>query len=457
MPGNPTLILLTSMILLQAAWLAGIKLTRATQRADKLMRVVFYELLLSLFFLLTSIFAPEIAFARFAVPAGWRLTAQLGLGLLLIFTFFAAIIYSRIQRIWRFDEQGNLEAAQQFASEGWRRTFLHYTELPWLGYQHPPLIPVLGGIIFRFFGFRVLLFRLLSVGFMLGVLLVTYLTGVRLYDPFSGFLAVVLCLSFPLFWRLGCAAMLDMPATFWFGFGLFSILQAQNRDGSWLWLSILAGLVIGLGLLTRYTLALIYPLLLVLVLLEQVSWMSSMLAVLVSFLVFSAWLIPAYRKKILHAQFRRLREFSGLKSGYRNPAAGVLSEPVFNLPVLAHSWRWRLRLESLFSRLPSAIGTYNLPIILVGLTTVLQQMITADKFVLTWISVPFILLLILLPDHRYFLPVFPALALLMAHGLVESAFSIPPVTGLALLFCLGNLYLFVDWERRRYLFSWKIG
>ena len=443
------------MIALQAAWLAGIRLTRAAQRADKLLRFAIYDIVMSLVFLLVSILAPERVFFIFTSPAERIDTGYLGFLFICVVTLIAAIIYSRLQRIWPFDEQGNLDAAWKIASEGWRRTFSHYTELPWLGIQHPPLIPVLGGIIFRVFGRRVLFFRLLNVGFMLGALLVTYVTGRLLYDPLSGLLAVVLCLSFPLFWRLGCAALLDMPGTFWFALAILFILQAQNPAGGGLWFAILAGLAIGLGLLTRYTLALIYPLLLGLFLLDQISWLTFFLTVLVSILLFSVWLIPAYRQKILHAQFRRLYEFSGMKPGYQNRAAGPQSKPVFNLPILTRSWRMRLRLESIFSRLPSAIGTYNLPIIFVGFTQVFQHTQPADAVVLAWIVIPSILLLFLLPDHRYFLPVFPALALLMARGLTVSVFSIPQMAALALLFCLGNLYLFVDWQRQRYLFSGK--
>lgn len=453
MPVNPAFFLLTGMILLQAAWLAGIKLTGATESTEKLARVAIYDVALSLIFLLACIFVPELTFSEFVIPAGWIQSGKLGLALVLVFTFIGAVIYSRFQRIWPFDEKWNLDAARHFALEGWHRTYSRYTELPWLGDQHPPLIPVLGGVVFRIFGVKRLYFRLLSVGFMLGALLVTFQTGVLLYDPFTGFLAVVLCLSFPLFWRLGCAAMLDMPATFWFGLGVLFILQAQYPAGSWLWYSILAGLAIGLGLLSRYTMALIYPLLLALVMMGQIFWMSSIISVLVSLLVFSAWLIPAFRKRILHAQIRRLLEYSGMRPGYRKSATGSQSKPVFYLPVLTRSWRMRLRLESLFSRLPSGIGAYNLPMILMGFLMVSQHLQPADAVLLAWIIIPSVLLLILLPDHRYFLPVFPALALLMARALVGASFSSLLVTALGLLFCLGNLYLFVDWQRQRYLFS----
>ena len=113
----------------------------------------------------------------------------------------------------------------------------------------------------------------------------------------------------------------------------------------------------------------------------------------------------------------------------------------------------RLRLETLVSRLPSALGTYTLAMLFLGSWQVLQQPLTADTMILVWIGVPSVLLVILLPDHRYFLPIFPALALIMARGLVGSSLCGPPPIVLALLFCAGNLYLFVDWNRRKYLFS----
>jgi len=244
MPVNPGIFLLTSMIILQAAWLAGIKITRAIQHTKKLVHVAIFDAVLSFVFLLTSMLVPEAAFSGFALSARWSLSGSLGLALALITTFIAAIIYSHFQRIWPFDEEWNLDAARHFAQEGWRWTFSHYIELPWLGDRHPPLIPVLGGFIFRVFGVKTLYFRLLSVGFMLGTVLVIYQAGALLYNPFTGFLAVVLCLSFSLYWRLGCAAMLDMPATFWFGLVLLIILHARIQATSPMWFMLLAGLVV---------------------------------------------------------------------------------------------------------------------------------------------------------------------------------------------------------------------
>ena len=442
------------MILLQAVWLVGIKLTRATQNTVKLVRVVIYDCLLSLIFMLACIFSPDDTFFGFSIPAGWSHSGRLVLAHVFMCTFTAAMIYSHYQRIWPFDEEGNLKAARHFASEGWRETFSHYTELPWLGVQHPPLIPVLGGVIFRIFGVKILFFRLLSVGFMLGALLVTYQTGALLFDPFTGFLAVILCLCFPLFWRLGCAAMLDMPVTFWFGLVLLIVFQARMQAANSMWFMFLAGVVVGLGMLTRYTMVLIYPVLAVLVIPGWLSWSAYALIVLVSSLFFTAWLLYAYRNRILHAQLRKLQEFAGMKPGYPEPRpqnSGILG------PLgITRGWRMRLRLESLFSRLPSGIGTYNLPMIFVGLLMVFQHRQAADAVLVAWIAIPSVLLLILMPDHRYFLPVFPALALLMARGLTGVVYSIPLVTVLALLFCLGNLYLFVDWQRHTYLFSSKV-
>ncbi len=214
---------------------------------------------------------------------------------------------------------------------------------------------------------------------------------------------------------------------------------------------LLAGLVVGLGMLTRYTMVLIYPVLLVLVISGWLSWSAFALVALVSSLFFASWLGYAYRNHILHAQLRKLQEFAGMKPGYPGPRTqniGILG------PLgIIRGWRMRLRLESLFSRLPSGIGTYNLPIIFIGFLMVFQHRQPADAVLLAWIAIPSVLLLILLADHRYFLPVFPALALLMARGLAGAVFSSPLVTALALLFCLGNLYLFVDWQRQRYLFS----
>jgi hypothetical protein len=101
--------------------------------------------------------------------------------------------------------------------------------------------------------------------------------------------------------------------------------------------------VIGLGLLTRYTMLLIYPVLLALAFLGRLSWSVFTVIVLVSLSLFALWLIYAYRLKILHVQIDHLLIYSGWKPGYFSPQPQ--SKGIFDKPGITRSWRMRLRLD----------------------------------------------------------------------------------------------------------------
>ncbi|NJN53538.1 MAG: hypothetical protein HC804_01565 [Anaerolineae bacterium] len=76
----------------------------------------------------------------------------------------------------------------------------------------------------------------------------------------------------------------------------------------------------------------------------------------------------------------------------------------------------------------------------------------ADGMILLWITAVWLPLFFTLPDHRYFLSSFPALAIIMAANTQTIPKSIDRSLLLAFLYCAGALYLFVDWSRAAQLF-----
>jgi len=97
-------------------------------------------------------------------------------------------------------------------------------------------------------------------------------------------------------------------------------------------------------------------------------------------------------------------------------------------------------------RLPSGIGVANLPILYLGMWQMLHRRQWSDYFLGTWILAVAFPLLLTLPGPRYFFPVFPALAIVMAYGLRQIEGDGERVLLLALLFTSASLYLFVDWH-----------
>jgi hypothetical protein len=112
----------------------------------------------------------------------------------------------------------------------------------------------------------------------------------------------------------------------------------------------------------------------------------------------------------------------------------------------ATSGRWWL-LGSLLFRVPSGLGTYNLPLLLLGGWQLLRRRSPADRCVLLWITAVFLPLILTLPGPRYFLPAFPALTIAMACGLERISEAAERAVLLALLYGGGALYLFVDWTQ----------
>jgi hypothetical protein len=112
----------------------------------------------------------------------------------------------------------------------------------------------------------------------------------------------------------------------------------------------------------------------------------------------------------------------------------------------------RLGLESLFSRIPSSLGVHHAPLILIGMIYLVRERKSANTIELVWIGLVSILLLLTLPDHRYFLPVFPAIAIAMARVLYRFPDYAERAIILTLLFQAGNLYLFANWVRESHLF-----
>ncbi len=85
----------------------------------------------------------------------------------------------------------------------------------------------------------------------------------------------------------------------------------------------------------------------------------------------------------------------------------------------------------------------------------LRLRLRQDWFLLAWTVIVGGLLLLTLPDHRYFMLMFPAAALMMARGmrtLPSLRSNTLSLLSLCLFLCAGALYLFVDWERATHLF-----
>ncbi|MBV7338718.1 glycosyltransferase family 39 protein [Chloroflexi bacterium TSY] len=132
-----------------------------------------------------------------------------------------------------------------------------YVQLKWLGAQHPPFIVLLNGFVYELFGVHLLYARFVTLFFALGILVLTYQLGRIFYDATTGVLAAFAFATFPLFLRLGTTSMLDIQVTFFALLGLyFGVIALRNQSYQ---RAIAAGFALGLGLVTKYTMVLMAP------------------------------------------------------------------------------------------------------------------------------------------------------------------------------------------------------
>jgi 4-amino-4-deoxy-L-arabinose transferase-like glycosyltransferase len=456
-----------SMFLLQEAWLVATWLAGASANPRKLIVVSVYSLIC----LLGVLFLSERAIAKIRSLYHWldgrHTDFLLLLGLVL---FVVSIIYINGQRKWS-DELNNYYFSRHLTLNGLSYIWQNYAKDMWIR-QHPPLIFLLNGLSMVIFGVGLRVIRWVTVCFSLGTLAVTYLLGRTLYNRAIGIIAAIFLMTFPLFIRVGTAGMLDVQVAFFFSLAvLLAVLMVRKPSYK---LAVALGLTLGLGMLTKYLMMIIIVLLMLLVLAALVRHdktapdrIARIKQILPPFLV--AALISG-------AIFMSWAWYAG-KIGVQTPLTGTFQlftpTPTHTDPVdppsvksevdgdymdfslgffLFSATGLKFTLNVLLTRLPSSIGLYNFPLILFGLILLLKRRSKADLLLLAWITIVVALLLLTVPDHRYFMPAFPALTILIACWLEMNPQSIERTTILALLFQVGALYIFIDWNRLNQLF-----
>jgi hypothetical protein len=178
--------------------------------------------------------------------------------------------------------------------------------------------------------------------------------------------------------------------------------------------------------------------------------------------MFAIWLLYANHIGILSRQFDKILNFVGSYHVIRDLEESTQEIPPKEQPATEapstdprdrmQNGIFRLGLESLFTRIPSSLGVYHAPLILFGLLYLLKRRKSVDLMLLLWIGGVSGALFLTLPDHRYFLPIFPAIALTIALVLLRFSAHAERVVLLSLLLGLSNLYLFANWYRESHLF-----
>jgi 4-amino-4-deoxy-L-arabinose transferase-like glycosyltransferase len=333
-----------------------------------------------------------------------------------------------------FSDELEIAAIARFIDEaGVAAFFGRYAEFPWLGTRHPPLGPLMYGAVAGVLGPDLLALRLLSVACGVGLVAVTFVLGRTVYDRTTGLVAASLLVAMPYFVRLSGVAMFDVTLALLFTLTILLVASDSSRRLS---RGLALGALIGTGLLLKYAMLLVYPVVVVWLAARRrlrESFGMLMVAVAVSGSLLGAWLFFSSRLGVLDQQARQVQFFVSYATTH------------------GRTLRWML--ESLLTRLPSAIGVYLAPVLLYGVIGAWRRRDEADVCLLLSVACIAVPLVLTLPDPRYFLPAFPLLAILGARAARE----MPPTDSARLLLliwlqALGSLVLFWGWERQTRLF-----
>lgn len=167
------------------------------------------------------------------------------------------IVVAAVMIPWN-DEVSNRDAAQFLFDHGIRDYFRHYGEInSWLGPHHPPLIPLIYAGLYRVFGFSIVVGRVFAGVCSLATAALGYFWLRRRFDAQTALLSVACLLAVPVAVFSGVSSILDAP--FWLLFTAtliaFDRFLQNGRNGS----AALVGALVALAVLSRYNAILLPP------------------------------------------------------------------------------------------------------------------------------------------------------------------------------------------------------
>jgi len=461
-------VVLGLMLALHATWLFTKGKVGTVEHQDNAMRLFYLTLSLG-----GLVIAWPVIFGKWASRLFQRLISLLKVKRLYRVELFIILFLAGIAILDQLfiplitegpDEVLLIRAAQIVLECGPVYFFENYTEVNWLGKQHPPLpvlsiayvSPLFGGALF-------LASRTLTSLLSLGIAGCTFLIAKRLYGKRVAFFAMILLYALRKFFLHHVISGNDVYVTFFFSLTVLLLLRMKTIKYQPIYkllgLAVATGLSISLGFLSKYTMAFsfVMPLAVLLWPFPYPStsngflafapnriWLYGLLWVVIAATALPwliGWFYFLYEYDYLQHQFSFLATYLHTDVEW-SPATNTVAVKDSNY---ANYWRLNFTLMAIIRKLPTAIGLYHLPLIGLGLWSWAsgKQPAWSNRFIGFWLASVFIPVLIMLPVDRYFMPAFPALAIMMATGINTFIEKPTRVVGLALFFSVSSMLIYM--------------
>jgi len=284
--------------------------------------------------------------------------------------------------------------------------FYNYSTLPHIGSQYPPLYPLLLSFIFPN-GVKLWNVKLFAI--IVGSLAVipTYFTGKVLYEEKKATTSALIMATLPYHFLMAIQGINDVLITLFSSmFMYFYILYVKygKRDKG-----VLAGCILGISLLFKYTMGVFYLSTLLFALTynhkkENNILSKTLLVIFVSMLFIIPWVLYISYTGIIEKQISTLLSLSqpGRKSG---------SLSGYEISVWLH----------FLARAIFYISPTNILLSVLFITQIIyrRKWDWQNSLLLSWVIVPFLFFGFLHPVLRYFMIAFPALTLIIANSIEE--------------------------------------
>jgi len=285
--------------------------------------------------------------------------------------------------------------------------FTNYANLHHIGPQYPPLYPLLLAVIFPF-GVTIDYVKGFTV--VVGALLIipTYFIGKELYDKRKAAISASIMFSLPLPFLMSLQGINDVLITFFSAlFMYFFILYVKHGKISH---GILAGVIMGIGVLFKYTIGVHYLSTLLFAVLytrkknNRAALSKTLLMILVSLLFIIPWIVYMYYSGLIAVQINKI-------SALIQPGRKLGSDSGYET-----YWWFLFLLGSIIYLSPT-----NIFLLLLFIAHVVYRRKDNWKniLLLSWVIVPFLFYGFLHPLVRYWMISFPALTLLVANSIED--------------------------------------